>query len=155
MTTRKPYSRKLHVLSASILKAIGLVAAGGLTMVIVLTIAKGVSVKSDSSPGGKVIGFRHEAANMRSNGDDGSPPVSTTVTDGGEERPADTVMRNGVTVVSPELLIPSVDIAALQNATGADDATSSEKISTAKKRSKQPRNARGNSRWKAYGLAIR
>ena len=154
MTNRKPYSRKSHRLTASILKGIGLVAAGGLTMVIVLTIAKAVSLKSDTALDGKVIGFRHEAAAIPSAGN-ASPVVAPTAREESQNQSADTVVRNGVTVVSPEVLVPSIDLAALEAANGSNDADSSKQISNSSKPANQSHPRRQARKRTAYGLAIR
>src|SRR5438046_3004074 len=105
MLDQKPYHHRWTVASRWIFKAIGLVTAGAATVLIVLTIAKAVSTKSDAPEGGKFVGVRHEAATM--------PPIVDTrsgVPKSGSDQIQDTststLVRNGVTVVSPQLLVP-------------------------------------------------
>jgi|tagenome__1003787_1003787.scaffolds.fasta_scaffold20963764_1 hypothetical protein len=161
MTNRKPYARRLKRLSPWMLKAAGLVIAGATMMIVALTITKAVSVQPDSPQNGEFVGVRHEAASVPANKNAmvGVPSVDS---DQGGEGCTSTVVRNGITVVSPQLLVPVIDMDALQKANGCDDDASSDKVSKSQKRfhsvsrSHSRRYARGASRhWKAYGLAIR
>jgi hypothetical protein len=142
--------------SAWALKAILLIIAGAATVILAVAITKNVSVKPDSAPGGKVVGVRHDAAAMPPTGDIQSN-VSGSSSD--QENRPDTVVRNGVTVVSPQLLVPVIDIASLQAGSGSDDDSSlskpQRKRSGYSKRTNSRRHARTPDRWKAYGLAIR
>jgi len=155
MLDSKPYRRKFTGASTWVAKAIGLVVAGAATVIVAMTIAKSVSTKPDHLPDGKFVGVRHDAA-----------PISTAaniktnvpVADSGQTAaPApDTVVQNGVTVVSPQLLVPVVDIDELRTATGQTDASSS-KSSSARKPRRYASRSRSyhHPRWTAYGLALR
>jgi hypothetical protein len=159
MLNRRPYVRRLRVLSPWILKAIGLVVAGAMTMVVVVTIVKAVSFKSDSPRDGKFVGVRHDAATISSTG---STLAGVATSSSDQAAVANTIVRNGVTVVSPQLLVPVIDIDALETANGCEADTSSSKVSKPLKRagyathsSSRRHSPTGNKRWKAYGLALR
>ena len=151
MANRRPYRRKLTVLSAWTLKAIGLVIAGATIVIVARTVTKGVTTKFDSPAGGKFVGVRHQATAM---------PSDTDRFGQGQERSDPTVVRNGLTVVSPPLLVPVVDIDSFQRANGsADDAFSTDAPTTGKQVRSNNRSHRQSrfaaKRWKAYGVAIR
>src|SRR5436853_7910578 len=110
MANRKGYERRLAVLPGWTLKAIALVVAGAAVMMVALTIARAVSVKPDSAEGGKFVGIRHDAVSVPESTDI-SPGVSTPAFDAGEESSPKSVVRNGITVLSPPLLVPVIDIA--------------------------------------------
>ena len=144
MFNRKMYERKLPAASAWMLKAIALIVAGAAAVILAVTIKKGVSITSDSPPGGKFVGVRHEAAAVPEN------------TDRGQHAAPNTVVRNGITFVSPQLLVPVIDIDSMRATSGSGDHASAPENSTARKRSHTRSQKRiANTRWKAYGLALR
>ena len=160
MANRRPYERKSTVLLSWALKAVGLVIASATLMAVALTISRAVSVKPDSPRGGKFVGVRHEATTL--------PPAGNTATasasSGGQEQElsSDTIVRNGVTVVSPQLLVPVIDIASIQTAIGSEGQASSSNVSNARKRSGNANRSQSRSRkqnsashWEAYGLVLR
>ncbi|HJT79971.1 MAG TPA: hypothetical protein VJ719_02145 [Chthoniobacterales bacterium] len=132
----------MPVLSPWTLKAILLVTAGAATMMIGLAITKHVSVEPDSPKVANSVADWHEA--------------ETFVPAEGPEPSSHTVMHNGLTVVSPELLVPVIDLAALEELTGSDGKASASK-SSGRKRSRYAKRSRAHrqTHWKAYGLAIR
>src|SRR3954471_5906251 len=156
MLNRRAYARTPRLLSPWALKAVGLVIAGAATMIVVVTIARAVSLKSDSPRDGKFVGVRHDAATVSSPGSAvlGNPVPSSAQT---PQAATDTIVRNGVTVVSPQLLVPVINIDALETATGAEADTSSSKVSKPQKRGRYANRAhwRRQTRWKAYGFAFR
>jgi len=129
-----------------------LVIAGAATVIVAMTITKNVSTKVEPAPNGKFVGVRHEAAPVSTAANVASAPVS----DQTAELSPDTVMRNGVTVVSPQLLVPSIDLDALKKATGQTDASSSKTSNSRKRHRYATRSSTSHHpRWRAYGLAIR
>jgi len=155
MANRKPYEHRVSGVSWWTLKAIGLVAAGAATVIAVLTVAKGVSTKSDPAQGGKYVGVRHEAATITPTADKSG--VSKSGSNQVQDSSATTVVRNGVTVVSPQLLVPVIDMASLQTANASGDNVSASKTSDARKRSRYVNRSRSQrqTRWTAFGLANR
>ena len=151
MHDRKPYHRKVTIASTWTLKAIGLVIAGAATVIVAMTIAKNVSTKVEPAPDGKFVGVRHEASPVS------TAANTTSVTpDQTAALSPNTVVQNGMTVVSPELRVPVIDLDALHAATGSTD-TASSKSSNARKRSRYVKrsSSQHHPRWKAYGLALR
>jgi hypothetical protein len=154
MRDRKSYERRLSVFSSWTLKAIGLVIAGAIMVLVARNITKAVSVKSDSPRDGKFVGVRHEA---------GTILATSSGSDQGRESSSTTVVRNGVTVVSPRLLVPVVDMASMQTAaTGSeDDAALSINSNSPNRpgyvnRSHSRRQTRvADLRWTAYGSVLR
>ena len=144
MINRKPYQQRFTVPSSWAVKAIGLVIAGAATVIVAMTITRAVSVKSDPPQDGKYVGVRHDAATVPT-----TAASSSGVTTSGS---ANTVVRDGVTVVSPQLLVPAIDLAAIQTANGSDDDAVSTK--TTRKHSHYAKDSR-SSQWKAYGLVFR
>ncbi|MFL6516161.1 MAG: hypothetical protein ACJ8M1_14170 [Chthoniobacterales bacterium] len=149
------------MLSPWMLKAVALVVAGATMMMVALAIAKAVSVQPDSPQNGKFVGVRHDAATVSANKSTVAG-VPTVASNQGQESATNTVVRNGITVVSPQLLVPVIDIDALQKGGGCDDDSSLDKDSKSQKRyhsvnrSHSRRYARSaNRHWQAYGLAIR
>jgi hypothetical protein len=127
-----------------ILKALGLVIAGATIMIVARTITESVSL--DHSRNSKFVGVRHEAA-----------IVSPTGSDQGKATSPTTIVRNGVTIVSPPLLVPVIDIASLRANDGSDDGASSPKSSNTGKRLLDANRSRPTrqTRWTAYGAALR
>ena len=167
MNNRKPYRRRFNILLPWTLKAIALVIAAATTVMVGLTITKRVSFTSDSDQGGKIIGKRHEASAISPNARF-APDVATPTSDlataspsyGGQNlEPGTTVVRNGITVVSPQLRVPVIDIPAIEAANVPVDGTSSTKASKAGKRSSYGKRSTSrrqtDKRWPAYGLAFR
>ena len=152
MINRKPYERRGTEFPAWTLKAIGLVIAGAATMIVAVTITKHVSIESDSPRSGKLAGTWHEAVTM--------PPTEGSSEDlsiPGEGPSPHTVVHNGMTVVTPELLVPVIDLASLDEVNGSDGKPSANKSSSARQRSRYAKRSqsRRQTNWKAYGLAIR
>jgi hypothetical protein len=160
MANRKPYERKLRGRLGWMLKATGLIIAGATVVTLVMAIGRGISVKPDAPQGGRFVGVRHDAVSLAQIANiepDVSPPAEQ-----GEESSTDTVVLNGVTVVSPQLLVPVIDLAAIQPASGSEPAASRSKVVTARKRShvakrsrSQPETRIARTHWSAYGLALR
>jgi hypothetical protein len=155
MYYRKQYNEDMTPLSRwTSPKAITAIVIGGATLtVIALTIANGGRGNLDSREGGKFVGNRHDAAS-----------ISATDANAGQSQEAssDTVVRNGITVVSPQLRVPVVDLDAMKTGNGSDDGTAASKTSNGRKHSrdaKRSHNRRqtrgGDDRWPAYGLALR
>src|SRR3954451_3761256 len=115
MPNRTAYDRRWTTHSAWVLRAILLILAGATTVFVALAITKNVSVKSDSARNGKVVGVRHDAAAVPPTGQLQSN-VSTAASN--QEKEPHTVVRNGITVISPELLVPVIDIPSLETASG-------------------------------------
>ena len=162
MANRKPYHQRSTGLSGWILKAIGLAIAGATMMIVALTIAKTISFKSGSAPAGKFTGIRHQAAPMPPEAAHNPTDVAAPTSDPGQDGSAATVVRNGITIVSPQLRVPIIDIAALQAASGSEVFSSSQKASGAGKRSRYVKRSHSHrkiriaaKRWMAYGLANR
>jgi hypothetical protein len=87
------------------------------------------------SPGpSKVVRLRHDAISEASPSDT-AQNVATAAVDQSKEPSNDTVVRNGVTVVSPPLLVPVISDDAIQMATGSDVLTLPHKAPSARKRS--------------------
>ena len=155
MYNRKPYERRSTLFSAWTLKAIGLVIAAATTTFVVLAIAKAISFAPDPIKAGNFVGVRHEAGSIPSAANT-SPRLSTPGPDHAAELSSDTVMRNGVTVVSPQLRVPVIDIDIDSTGTAKVSAAApSSKSSNARKRSRYANRSRSHHRWKAYGLALR
>jgi hypothetical protein len=165
---RKPYNHRFNLLSGWTLKAIGLVIAGAAMVLIAVTISKAVSLKSESSAGGKFVGVRHDATTIpgtarahtavrTSSADQDLAAASASNAQQEQQGPIDTVIQNGITIVSPRLLVPIIDIDALQ-ADAADDSNSSSKQRRGHhaNRSHSHRHVRiAANRWPAYGSTIR
>ena len=156
MSDRKLYEGKFIVLSGWALKAVGLVVVGAVTMVVALTVARHVSVEPASPKGGKLVGAYHEAAIM-SPAADTSTRVSSAGFDQDPDTSPHTVVHNGLTVVTPELLVPVIDLASLEAVSGSDGNASVSKTSSAQKRSSYGKSSQSHrqTRSKAYGVAIR
>jgi len=166
MNNRKPYRRRFNILLPWTLKAIALVIAGATIVMVGLTIANRVSFTSDSDQGGKIIGKRHDATAIPSNVHI-APDVATadlataspSYGGQGQEGSATTVVQNGITVVTPQLRVPVIDLAAIEAANAPVDDTSSTKASSAQKRASYPKRSTArrqtDKRWPAYGVAIR
>ena len=153
MANRKPYQRKSNVLSTRTLKAIALVAVAATTVIVARTIITGVSIKSDA-PQGKYVGVRHEAASMgRTAGTRGNVPSPSSDQD--QEASKNTIVKDGITVVSPHLLVPVIDTASLKSADGSDDDANAPSRSHDASRSHRQTRTAAASKWKAYGLADR
>ena len=148
MRNRKPYDRRFTRISAWTLRAIGLVAAGAATVMVALTIKSAVSVKSDSAEDGKYVGVRHEAGSISTNTDT-SAGVSKQ-----DQKAATTMTVNGVTVVSPQLLVPVIDCDSLKLPNGSDEDSSSTKRSSARKRTSYADRSH-STRWPAFGSVLR
>ena len=152
MNYRKPYNGNMTPLSRwTSPKALTAIVIGGATItVIALTIANGGWGNPDSLQGGKFIGNRHDGASILT-------PDAAAIQS--EQLPSDTVVRNGITVVSPQLRVPIIDLDSLQ--AGSDDSATLSKGSTERKRSRygkrsNNRRVRGpDDRWPAYGVAFR
>ena len=168
MNNRKPYRRRFNILLPWTLKASALVIAGATTVMVGLTISKRVSLTSDSDQGGKVIGKRHEATAIPPNAHI-PPDVAASTSEFATASPsyggqgqgdsATTVVRNGITVVSPQLRVPVIDLAAIEAASVPVGGTSATKASKARKRSSHTKRSTSrrqtDKRWSAYGLAFR
>jgi hypothetical protein len=160
MYKRKPYKRRLTRFSALGLKATALVVGGAATTFVVLAIAKAISFTPDSVRSGNFVGLRHEAGSMPSSAN--TPlPGSTPSLDQGAEQSSNTVVRNGITVVSPQLRVPIINIDSTGAVHGSEDAASSKSSSTkssnVRKRTRYAKRSGSHqrTRWKAYGLALR
>ena len=161
MPDRKAYNRRMTALSAWTIKATLLVVAGAVTVVVAMTIIRNVSLKPDVAQGGKFIGVRHEGAAIAPPGEiqpgvSGSDLATASPSEGGA------LLRNGITVLSPKLLVPVIDLESLQTAKASDDNASVNKGSEARKRPRYAKRSQAQrrsravaKRWKAYGLAIR
>ena len=154
MANRKPYQRRSNALSTRTLKAIALVAVAATTLIVARTIITGVSIKSDRPQAGKYVGVRHEAASMgRTAGTRGNVPSPSSDQD--EEASKNTIVKDGITVVSPHLLVPVIDTASLKSADGSDDDANALTRSHDAGRSHRQTRTAVASKWKAYGLTIR
>lgn len=161
MADRKPYNRRATMLSAWMVKAILLIIAGGTTVMVALAIKNRVTVTSASDQGFRIGGVRHEATGMPS-AVNNPTEMATRSSELSQEGSTAAVVRNGLTVVSPQLRVPIIDIDSLQAATGSDDAVSPGKASKAAKRSRYTKRSHASrqkpvaaKRWPAYGLAFR
>jgi len=154
MDNQEPYEGKWTALSVrTSLKATGIVIAGATMMIVALAIAKGDSDNSGSPEGGKFVGVRRPAVSMLASAD-ALPNVAAPAASQGQ----DTIVRNGVTIVSPQLRVPVVDIDALRTANGSEDGISSPDGSDTRNRSRYAKHAhtrRHSNRWPAYGVAFR
>lgn len=148
---KKLYHRRLTGVSTWVLKAVGLVIAGAATVIVAMTITRSVSTKVEPAPGGKFVGIRHDAGSITHNPAVSAPSPTQTV-----ESSPDTIMQNGVTVVTPELKVPVIDLRSLEAAT-AQTEPASIKTSSSRKRTRYASRTvtQHHPRWKAYGLAIR
>ena len=142
MLDRKPYQRRFIAYSNWTFKAVSLVIAGAAMMIVALLIIKHVSIETGSALASKSSAGWHEGVDIPADAPDSAADVSPN-----------TVMHNGLTVISPELLVPVIDLAALEGISkeSASKASSTRKRSRYAKRSKAQR----QTHWKAYGLAIR
>jgi hypothetical protein len=136
--------------SAWILKAAGLVIAGAATVVVAMTIARHVSIDSDGS--GKTAGSYHEAFTITPAGPEVAQPATF---DAEPDMSPRTQVHNGITVVSPELLVPVVDLDALKASTANDGKVSVTKTSHKRPHYGKRSSSRRQAHWEAYGLAIR
>lgn len=164
MTNRNGYYGKLAARSVGTsLKAAAIVIAGAAIVMFAMTLAKVDPGKSESPEAGKFVGIRHDAASISLPGDT-QPGVPTPAAGQGQKssiESVDTVVRNGITIVSPRFLVPVIDTSSKQIADGPQDVTSSGKVLSGKqaryaRRShtrRQPRTAARH--WTAYGLAVR
>jgi hypothetical protein len=125
----------------------GILLVGVTAVIVALIMPERDSDRSEAPGGGKFIGVRHDASSMSLRAD----------TQAGQEPSSDTVVRDGITVVSPSLLVPVIDIDAIQIANGSDDSVSATKGWNGRKRSRYARRSytRANNHWKAFGLAVR
>ncbi len=102
---------------------------------------------SDSPGPSRVVGFRHSAISEAppSDADRASPPnaqhsssavlEAEQVSDGNRASTNETIVRNGVTILSPPLLVPVINADTIQIANGSETVTSPRKASSARKRS--------------------
>ena len=152
MANRKPYQRRFNILSKKTLKAIALVAVAATTVIVARTIITGVSIKSDAPQTGKYVGVRHEAAPMgitaATRGNAPSPSSD-------QEASANTIVKDGITVVSPHLLVPVIDTASLKSTDGSDDDANALNRSHDASRSHRQTRTAVASKWKAYGVTLR
>lgn len=153
MIRGKAYGPRFFPASASRLAPFLLIAAGAIIVALLgFAIGKVVSVDSDFAQDAKAGGVRHDAAMLASD-ESGQMAVE------GQEGSAGTVMHNGITVVSPQLLVPVIDLDLRQGANDSDAGVSSSQGSKASKRSRYAKRSRWghqtSKRWAAYGLAIR
>ena len=154
MANRKPYQSRSSVLSTWALKAIALVAIAATTVIVARTIITGVSIKSDGPQAGKYVGIRHEAAPIGETAGTRAN-VPTPSSDQDQEASKDTIVKDGITVVSPHLLVPVIDTASLKSADGSDDDANALNRSHDASRSHRQTRTAVASKWKAYGLTIR
>ena len=159
MGNRKPYMGKLTGHSAWVFKAIGLVVASAAVVIVAVAIMKGFSRDPGRGGNGRFVGVRHEVASIPSAAEAFSS-ISAPGEGPDQEPSGETVMRNGLTIVSPPLLVPVIDLDSLRPVNLAEDRDSFRKA-TARKRShyarrSHPRRHRvADDRWPAFGLAIR
>jgi hypothetical protein len=137
--------------SAWTLKAVGLVIAGAATVLVAMTIARNVSI--DSGQSDRTTGSYHEAFAISSPAPVVTPGPATF--DADPDMSPHTMVHNGITVVSPDLLVPVIDLAALEAATGNDTRASATKNPRKHSRYGKRASSRRQTHWKAYGLAIR
>ena len=154
MANRKPYQRRFNVLPTWTLKATVLVAVAATTVIVARTILTGVSIKSDGPETGKYVGVRHEAAPMgRTDGARGNVPSPNSAED--QEASNNTVVKDGITVVSPHLLVPVIDTASLKSLEGSDNDAIAPSRSHDVSRSRRHTQTAAVSKWKAYGVTLR
>jgi hypothetical protein len=158
MGNRRPYMGKLTALAVrTSLKAVAIVTTSATLVILAMAIGRAGSGNSDSPGAGKFVGVRHDAMSISRTAD--TPPgVATPAADQTSEPSSDTVVRNGITVVSPRLLVPVIEADFMETASGSDDGTSSGKGLHAGKRSRYAHRAHTrhrHNRWTAYGLALR
>jgi len=137
--------------SAWILKAVGLIVAGAAIVLVAMTIARHVSVDTDQTATN--TGSYHEAFTI-------SPPPTAApravaTFDADPDMSPHTMVHNGITVVSPDLLVPVIDLDALKAATGNDTKSSVGKNPRKRSRYGKHSGTRRQTHWRAYGLAIR
>src|SRR4051794_8491523 len=153
MHYRKSYHGNMTPLSRwTSPKVLTAIVIGGATLtVVVLTIANGGWGTFDSRQGGRFVGDRHDGASIL------TPDAAASQS---AEPSSDTVVRNGITVVSPQLRVPIIDLDSLK--TESDDSATVTKGSNGRKRSRHAkrshnrRQMRGaDDRWPAYGIAFR
>ncbi len=164
--TKNPYEQSSRRLPASVREALFLMAGSAAVTMIALSVLKAMAFHPETPAAakpenGRFVGIRHEATSGQPG--DVSPAESSTPVsnqDLGEDHA--TIVRNGVTIVSPKLLVPVIDEAAVQTATQAD-AVAVRKISSTSKRSHRVVRARSQSRktsvgarrWRAYQFVTR
>jgi hypothetical protein len=140
---------------------VGIVIAGAIFVIFTWTMAKGGRGDFDSSQAGKFVGIRHDATIISKTAD--TPLGIPTPAAGQDQEPStDTVVQNGVTIVSPRLLVPVIDAELMQTASGSEDSASSPKASHARKSSRYAKRSHARrqsriaaNRWTAYGFAFR
>lgn len=162
MANRKMEKGNLAALSAraALKTVVGAVIAGAAIGILALIIAKRGSGDSDPPEAPKFVGLRHDAMSM--------PPAADTLTrvptsaaDQGQELSSDTVVRNGVTIVTPRLLVPIIDIDSMRSVKESELSSSSGKAfsrtqSRYAKRSHTRHQRRiAAKRRTAYGIALR
>ena len=132
---------------------IGTVSAGAALALVALIMAKG---GSNGDEPGKFVGLRHDAMNVGDATDVTSAGSNSAGDDRAQEPSAEMVVRNGVTVISPRLLVPVIDIDSLQAGNGSEEGASVDKAYS-RKHSRYARQShrRHQQRWSAYGLALR
>jgi hypothetical protein len=155
MANRRMYKGNSTALSArgTLKIVVGAVMAGAVIGIFALIIAKGGSGDSDPPEAAKFVGLRHDAVSMPPAAET-LPRVPTSDADQGQKPSSDTVVRNGVTVVSPRLLVPVIDIDSIQSAQEWKDfaRTQSRYVNRSHKRHQRRIAAK---RRTAYGIALR
>jgi hypothetical protein len=126
----------------------------GITMIGILTvtIVAGGFAQNGSVEVGKVTGLRHEAMSVPA-AEESPSVVLTPDADPGMNQSTDTVVRNGITIVTPHLLIPIIDADAVDTAKAPAAPAFSRKHATTRKRSHYARRAHGQRQWRIVGLA--
>lgn len=108
--------------------------AAATVAIFAMKIMAGVWEDSDSPVRNKVAGLRHDAMSPAPLSDS-SQDVATATAGQSQEQSNVTVVHNGVTVLSPRLLVPVIDADVLETANGSAALTSQPKATQARKRS--------------------
>ena len=136
MANGNTYKGKLTARSVRTwLRAIGIVIAGATMVIVAIIIAKEGSGNSDWHGAGKFVGLRHEATTLPPTNDT-LPDVSNPDATKAQEPASNTIVRNGITVVSPELLVPALTAELMETTRELQDGGSSGKASKTRKRSR-------------------
>ena len=134
---------------------VGLLVALMMGGILTLKIMASGSDQNGSAERGEMAPLRHEAMSVAAAEESLSADSPSPDAEPAADRSSDTIVRNGITVVSPHLLIPAFDVEAgpaakAQEATGP----SHRHVTTvARKRSRYVHRARTQRQWRMVGLA--